>query len=98
MLPIVCYLQKAADSGVYGELGALLKPVRNKEEGLSVVVKEDRPHAFISQRDHLFYGLLRYGSESIYLPPVKEESTLFVDVMAIAMDFDFKYRSIFNKM
>lgn len=79
-------------------MGELLKPIKNKEEGLNVVVNGSKPHAYISSRDHLLYGFLRFGSKSIYLPPAKEESTVFVDVMAIAMSLDFKHKIVFNKL
>ena len=89
---------KNANFGVYKELGKLLVAVRNKDEGLNIVINGQKPSAYISSRDHLFYGLLRNGSKFIHLPPPTQEATLFVDVMGIAFQNDFEHRHNFNKM
>ncbi|CAG2181266.1 unnamed protein product, partial [Oppiella nova] len=89
---------KTAKFGVYQEIGELIQPVRNKDEGLNIVVNASKPHAYISTRDHLYYGLLKFGPKVIRLPPYTEESTVFLDVMAIAMHYDFQYKDVFNKL
>ncbi len=87
-----------ANFGVYQEIAEFLKPVKNKQHGLDVVRNSSKPHAYISTRDHLNYGMLLYGHKSFHLPPATEESTVFLDVMAIAIRKDFEHKNTFDKL
>jgi hypothetical protein len=76
---------KNANSGVHQELGKFLKPVESKSLGLDIVRNSTNSYAFISSRDHLVDGMLRFGEKSFHLPPASDESSLFLDIMAIAL-------------
>ncbi|CAG2114560.1 unnamed protein product [Medioppia subpectinata] len=89
---------KNAKFGVYKEIGELIKPVADKEKGLDIVRIATKPHAYVSTRDHLYYGLLKFGPKVFHLPPPTQESTVFLDVMAIAMQCEFPHKQIFNKL
>lgn len=54
------------------------------------------PHAFVSTRDHLNYGMLKNGPNSYYMPPLSEDSTFFVDCMGMAISKQFPYKNEFN--
>jgi hypothetical protein len=91
-------LLQNAKFSVYQEIGRLIKPVKDKSMGLSIVSNSSKPHAFISTRDHLTAGVLRFGEKSFHLPPPGEESSIFFDIMAIALQKDFKYKEEFNRL
>jgi hypothetical protein len=76
---------KSANSGIHQELGKFLEPVASKSVGLDFVRNSTNSYAFISSRDHLVDGMLRFGEKSFHLPPLSDESSLFLDIMAIAL-------------
>jgi hypothetical protein len=43
-------------------------------------------------------GVLRFGEKSFHLPPPGEESSVFFDIMAIALQKNFKYKEEFNRL
>ncbi len=72
--------------------------MKNAEEGIALVNSSQKPHAFISTREHLTHLMLINGQNYFYLPPQTEESTFNLDIMAIAMHKEFKYKNQINKL
>lgn len=72
-----------------------MKSVKSKVEGLEVV-KRTKKHSYISNLDHLMYGIVKSAPHTYYLPPPTEDATFFVDAMALAMNKDFPYKQQFD--
>jgi len=87
---------KAAEFGVHKEIGELMEPAFHKD--IEIVINSTKPLAFISTRDHLIDTMLRFGEQLFHLPPQTQESTLYLDIMAIAMQNNFQYKKQFNKL
>lgn len=73
-----------------------MKSVPNKSVGLDFVRNSANSYAFISTRDHLINSMHRFGPNSFYLPPLTEDSSLFVHILAIAVRKEFKFKKEFN--
>ena len=89
---------KESKSEIYNEIGKLIKPVKSTTEGLEIVRNPKMPYAYITNSFHLQYAAMLHGTDSYHLPPTNEDSTLFVDSMAIPMGKDFPYKKEFNKV
>ena len=74
-----------------------MKSVKSKFEGLEVV-KRTKKHSFISNRDHLMYAIVKSADHTYYLPPLTEDSTFFVDAMALATNKNFPYKQQFDHL
>ena len=75
-----------------------MKSVKSKVEGLEVVrrTKKAKKYSFISNRDHLMYAIVKSAPHTYYLPPLTEDSTFFVDAMALAVNKNFSYKQQFD--
>jgi hypothetical protein len=76
----------------------LIKPVNSKEIGFEILMNSTNYYAFFSSRDIISLAILTHGRKSFYSPPPTDESTLFLDLMSIAVQKEFPYRETFNKL
>jgi len=67
-------------------------------EAIDLIKKSAKAQAYISNRDDLYYGLLRFGPIIFYLPPQTQDSAFNLDLLAIAMRKDFQYKKQFNRL
>ena len=65
---------------------------------IEMVLKAEKPHALISNRNHLLNIMMRYPPNSFYIPPPTEDATFFLDRMAMIMHKDFAYINKFNNL
>jgi len=54
-------------------------------EAIDLIKKSAKAQAYISNRDDLYYGLLRFGPIIFHLPPQTQDSAFNLDLLAIAM-------------
>lgn len=52
----------------------------------------------LDRRDSLLYYQLLNGSDSLYVSPKIEESTLLFDIVGIPISPQFRYAQMFNEM
>jgi hypothetical protein len=91
-------ISKNAKSGVHKDIGQLIKPVRNKELGIELVMKSEKNYAYVTTTDFMFDSMLRFGQKSFYSPPLTEDSSFYLDIMAIALQKEFKHKKEFNRL
>ncbi|KAH9394614.1 hypothetical protein TYRP_004669 [Tyrophagus putrescentiae] len=70
---------------LYRELGKVLTPVKSKTEGFEMVIKNKKPHAFVSMRESLRYGQLSYGEDQIYITPEGQSSALIARMISVGL-------------
>jgi len=66
--------------------------------GINLVKNSAKAHAFISNRDYLYYSMLKFGEKLFHLPPETQDSSFGLDLMGIAMRKDFQYKKQFNRL
>lgn len=81
---------------MYKELGKVLTSVQTKTEGFEMVIKNKKPHAFMSMRESLRYGQLSYGKDRIYITPDSQSSSLFTDLLMVPVRPSFKHKEPFD--
>jgi hypothetical protein len=91
-------ISKNAKSGAHKDIGQLIKPVRNKELGIELVMKSENNYAYVTTRDFIIESILRFGQKSFYSPPFTEDSSFYLDIMAIALQKEFKHKKEFNRL
>ena len=91
-------ISQKAKVGLIHEIGKYIKAVDSKNLGIEVVFKSNRPHAFVSSRDHLMYAKIKSPPNAFYLPPQTEDSTFLTDTMAMVMNKKFPYIKPFNDL
>jgi hypothetical protein len=62
------------------------------------VKHSSKAYAFIGHRDYLFYYMIKNGRNYFYLPPKTDESSFNLQLLAIAMQKEFKYKKQFNNL
>ena len=65
---------------------------------IEMVLKSEKPHAFISTRDHLLNIMMKNPLNSFYIPPPIEDATFFLDRMSMVMHKDFAYINKFDDL
>ena len=65
---------------------------------IEMVLKSEKPHAFISDRNHLLNIMMRYPRNSFYIPPPTEDATFYLDRNAMIMQKDFAYIKKFDDL
>jgi len=61
-------------------------------------MRSAKAHAYIGNGDFLYYNILRLGQNLFHLPPQTPDSIFSLDLIAIAMRKDFKYKKQFNRL
>jgi hypothetical protein len=72
--------------------------VNDTFEGINLVKNSSKAHAFISNRNSLYYSKLEFGQKLFHLPPQTQDSDFRLDLIAIAMRKDFEYKKQFNRL
>ena len=89
------------ENELYNKLGRSMKYVETLNDALSMVSRASAikdSYALIANAESLRIGQLIYGEKTIYLPPLNQLSTFFIDILIIPVRTNFKYKDKFSTM
>jgi len=87
---------KSAKTDVYNGIGEKMFSVPTPEQAMELVRTER--YAYVASRDTLLIEVEKSFPDTYYLPPISEESTFFLDYIAIAFSKQLKEVKHFNQM
>ena len=65
---------------------------------IEMVLKSEKPHFLIGDRNHLLNIMMKNPLNSFYIPPPTEDATFFLDRMSMVMHKDFAYIKKFDDL
>lgn len=87
---------KNSKTDVYNGIGTKMFSVSTPVEAMKLV-REDN-YAYVESRDSLLIEIEKSPLNTYHLPPTSEESTFFLDYIAIAFNKKFNGVQYFNRM
>ena len=65
---------------------------------IEMVLKSEKPHSLIADRNHLLNIIMKNPLNSFYIPPPIEDATFFLDRMSMIMHKDFAHIKKFDDL
>ena len=93
---VLCLFEQQSDLVMYRELSESMIFYKDDVEGINSIVRANHPRAHIISRAYLNYVTIKYDQDAFYWPPYNDETTFFLDFLAIAYTNNFRYKLQFD--
>ena len=89
-------LLRQSDLYMYRKLSESVEFFKDDAEAIEAVINSKLPRAHILAREYLSYVAIKYSPGSYYIPPYSDETTFFLDLLAISYRKDFQFKKEFD--